>query len=65
MVCRLSTTLGSHEVREAGAREEELAISLLSFSCHALGLAPFHKAQPERNDDLEERLAVELVALRP
>jgi hypothetical protein len=65
MLCSLSTKLGSNELQEIGALEETLGVTLLAFDCHALDHAPIDKAKVERINDLEEKLGVALVAVKP
>jgi hypothetical protein len=60
----LSTKLGSNELQEVGALEEQLGVALLAFNCHALEAAPIANEQVAQIRDLEERLGVALVAVK-
>ena len=65
MLCSLSTKLGTNELDEIGALEEQLGVTLLAFNCHALDPAPIGTDKVSRIHDLEERLGVALVAIEP
>ena len=63
MLCSLSTKLGDQEVREIGALEEELGVTMLAFNCHVLDPAAIDDRQLTKINALEERLGVSLVAV--
>jgi len=63
MLCSLSTRLGDPELKEIGALEEELGVTLLAFNCHPLDPATIDDGQLTKITELEEKLGVSLVAV--
>jgi sugar phosphate isomerase/epimerase len=63
MLCSISTKLGDKDLKEIGALEERLGVTLLAFNCHPLDPAAIDEGQLTKIKALEEKLGVSLVAV--
>ena len=65
MLCSLSTTLGSDDLKAINDLENELGTPLLAFSCQkGYKTAPVTGGQLAKIKVLEQKLGVTLVAVR-
>lgn len=65
MLCSLSPNLRPEDLKVINALEQELATPLLAFSCYDLKPCELTPAQMARIQELEKRLGMSLVAVRP
>lgn len=65
MLCSIATKLDESDVHAIESLEKDLGTTVLAFACHRLDAADLSAEQLARVEELEHKLGVALVAVRP